>query len=69
VEAEQDPGEGRPVGLVTGAGGDIGSAICAELLRRGFDVIGVDRGIDCAEGDETAEAVGQIGRASCRERV
>ena len=33
----------RKVGVVTGAGGDIGIAVCEELARRGVGVLCVDR--------------------------
>src|SRR4051812_30363371 len=45
------------VALVTGAGGGIGSAICAELEALGATVIGVDRtGRDCRTYDLSSEA-------------
>lgn len=39
----------RKVGVVTGAGGDIGKAVCLELARRGAGVLCVDRTLEIAE--------------------
>ena len=43
--------------LVTGAGGQLGADVMAELAASGFDAVGTDL------------ARREIGRASCRERV
>ncbi|MFN8506496.1 MAG: SDR family NAD(P)-dependent oxidoreductase [Dehalococcoidia bacterium] len=49
----------RKVGVVTGAGGDIGIAVCQELARRGVGVLCVDRTEDYA--DRAANAIRALG--------
>lgn len=49
----------RKVGVVTGAGGDIGIAVCEELARRGVGVLCVDRTQDFA--DRAAGAIRGLG--------
>ncbi|MCC6387801.1 MAG: SDR family oxidoreductase [Dehalococcoidia bacterium] len=49
----------RKVGVVTGAGGDIGIAVCQELARRGVGVMCVDRTEDYAE--RAANAIRALG--------
>jgi len=49
----------RKVGVVTGAGGDIGIAVCEELARRGVGVLCVDRTQDFA--DRAAAAIHALG--------
>lgn len=49
----------RMVGVVTGAGGDIGLAVCAELGRRGVGVLCVDR--DSAGVERAAAACREAG--------
>lgn len=49
----------RKVGVVTGAGGDIGVAVCQELARRGVGVLCVDRTDELA--DRAAAAIKALG--------
>lgn len=49
--------------LVIGASGGIGSAMCAQLTRRGYDVVGVSRsvdGLDVSEEVSVAEVLGRL---------
>jgi 3-oxoacyl-[acyl-carrier protein] reductase len=48
-----EPAEQRPVALVTGAAGGLGSAICHELGRRGYSLVACDR------EEEALDALGQ----------
>ena len=49
--------------LVIGASGGIGSAMCAEFMRRGYDVVGVSRsldGLDVTDEASVAEVLGRL---------
>lgn len=49
--------------LVIGASGGIGSAMCAEFTRRGYDVVGVSRsldGLDVTDEASVAEVLGRL---------
>jgi dTDP-L-rhamnose 4-epimerase len=48
--------------LLTGAGGFIGSAVSAALVRRGHDVVGVDARIPQAHGPQTVDAGARVDR-------
>lgn len=41
--AKREGGSDRPIALVTGATGILGEQVCAELARRGFDLVAVAR--------------------------
>ena len=59
------------VAVVTGAGGVLCSAFAKTLARAGAKVALLDLNEEAAQkyADEIVEEGGEIGRASCRERV
>jgi NAD(P)-dependent dehydrogenase (short-subunit alcohol dehydrogenase family) len=54
----------KPVAVVTGASGGLGSAIAAELERRGYEVVGLSRsaGVDVADEQSVSAAFGGLER-------
>lgn len=54
----------KPVAVVTGASGGLGSAIAAQLAERGYEVVGWSRtgGVDAGDEQRVLAAFGALGR-------
>jgi NAD(P)-dependent dehydrogenase (short-subunit alcohol dehydrogenase family) len=54
----------KPVAVVTGASGGLGQAISAELVARGYEVVGLSRstGVDAADERQVLAAFGGLAR-------
>ena len=59
------------VAIITGGDSGIGRAIAYLFAREGADisVVYLNEHVDAEETQRTIKQIGQIGRASCRERV